>query len=73
MEDGDSKTNLEKNFLGERICKTTYVRDVFQPVWIRHNTVLSLVFDREFVERKLDFVFIIGFMFWVGYLVSQIF
>jgi len=73
MEDGDSKINLEENFLGERICKTTYVRDVFQPIWIRHNTVLSLVFDREFVERKLDFVFIIGLMFWVGYLVSQIF
>jgi hypothetical protein len=73
MEDGDSKINLEENFHGERICKTTYVRDVFQPIWIRHNTVLSLVFDREFVERKLDFVFIIGLMFWVGYLVSQIF
>jgi hypothetical protein len=73
MEDGDSKINLEENFHGERICKTTYVRDVFQPIWIRHNTVLSLVFDREFVERKLDFVFVIGLMFWVGYLVSQIF
>ena len=73
MEDGDSKINLDENFHGERICKTTYVRDVFQPIWIRHNTVLSLVFDREFVERKLDFVFIIGLMFWVGYLVSQIF
>jgi len=73
MEDGDSKINLEENFHGERICKTTYVRDVFQPIWIRHNTVLSLVFDREFVERKLDFVFAIGLMFWVGYLVSQIF
>jgi hypothetical protein len=73
MEDGDSKINLEENFHGERICKTTYARDVFQPIWIRHNTVLSLVFDREFVERKLDFVFVIGLMFWVGYLVSQIF
>ena len=73
MEDGDSKINLEENFLGEHICKTTYVRDVFQPIWIRHNTVLSLVFDREFVERKLDFVFIIGLMFWAGHLVSQIF
>ena len=73
MEDGDSKISLEKNFLGKRICKTTHVRDVFQPVWIRHNTVQSLVFDREFVERKLNFVFTIGFMFWVIYLVSQIF
>jgi hypothetical protein len=73
MEDGDCKSNLEKNFLGERVSKIPDVGDVFQPIWIRHNTVLSLVFDREFVERKLDFVFVIGLMFWVGYLVSQIF
>jgi len=31
MEDGDSKKNLEKNFLGKRISETSDVRNVLQP------------------------------------------
>ena len=73
MEDGDSKISLEKNFLGKRVSKTSHVRDVFQPFWVRHSSVLSLVFNREFVERKLNFVFNVGFVFWVVFLVSQAF
>ena len=73
MKDGDSKISLEKNFLGKRFCKTVDARDVLQPIWVRHNTVLSLMFDREFMECKLNFVFIVGFVFWSIYLVSKVF
>lgn len=73
MEDGDSEIGLEKNILGERKCETPNVRDVFQPFWVRHDTVLSVITDREFVERKFNFVFIVGILFWVGFFISKIF
>ena len=72
MEDGDSKINLEENFHGERICKTTYVRDVFQPIWIRRNTIFTNVTNREFVESKLGFILAIGTLFWVGFIIEKI-
>ena len=72
MEDGDSKKNMENNFLGERLCKTTYDGDVFQPVWIRRNTILSNITDREFVESKLGFILSIGTLFWVCFIVEKV-
>lgn len=72
MEDGDSKKNMENNFLGERLCKTTYDGDVFQPVWIRHNTILSNITNREFVESKLGFILSIGTLFWVCFIVEKV-
>jgi hypothetical protein len=73
MEDGDSKKNLEKNFLGKRVSETSDVRNVLQPVWVRHNSVLSFVFDREFVERKFSFVLFVGIMFWICFFITKIF
>ena len=72
MEDGDSKKNMENNFLGERLCKTTYDGDVFQPVWIRRNTILSNITNREFVESKLGFILSIGTLFWVCFIVEKV-
>ena len=73
MEDGDCKSNLEKNFLGERVSKVSDVGDVFQPVWIRHSSVLSYILDREFVERKFDFILYIGTLFWICFFITKIF
>lgn len=72
MEDGDSEKNMEENFLGERLCKTTYDGDVFQPIWIRRNTVFTNVTNREFVESKLGFILAIGTLFWVGFIIEKI-
>jgi hypothetical protein len=73
MEDGDSKNNLEKNFRGKSVGQISDVRDVFQPVWIRYNSVLPFIFDRRFVESKFRFVLFVGFVLWVCFFVSQIF
>jgi hypothetical protein len=73
MEDGDSEKNMEENFLGERLCKATYDGDVFQPIWIRHSSVLSYILDREFVERKFDFVLYLGTLLWFCFFITKIF
>ena len=73
MEDGDSKSNVEKNFHGKHVGKISNVRDVFQPFWIRHSSVLSLIVDGEFVERKFNFIWIVGIVFWICLLISKIF
>ena len=73
MEDGDCKKDLEKNFLRKRVGKISDDRDVFQPVWIRHSSVLSYILDREFVERKFDFVLYLGTLFWFCFFITKIF
>jgi hypothetical protein len=73
MEDGDSKNDLEKNFRGEPIGQISNVRNVFQPVWLRYNSVLPFIFDRRFVESKLRFVLSIGTFIWVCFFISKIF
>ena len=73
MEDGDSEIGLEKNILGECKCKTSDARDVFQPIWIRHHSVLSIITNRKFVERKFNFVLIVGILFWISFFISKIF
>ena len=72
MEDGDSEKNMEENFLGERLCKATYDGDVFQPMWIRRNTIFTNVTNREFVESKLGFILAIGTLLWVGFIIEKI-
>ena len=72
MEDGDSKKDLEENFLGKRICKATYDGDVLQPIWVRYNTILSYVTNREFVECKLGFILTVGTLFWFCFIVEKI-
>jgi len=73
MEDEYSKTNLEKNFLGKRVRKTSNDGNVFQPIWIRHNSVLSFIIDRKFVERKFNFVLYFGIVLWVSFFISKLF
>ena len=58
MRDGDSDKNMEEDIFGESLCKVSHDGDVFQPFWVRCDTVLSLYFDREFVVRKSNFVLI---------------
>lgn len=72
MGDGDSDTNMEEDIFGEPICKVSHDSDVFQPFWVRCDTVLSLYFDREFVVRKSNFVLRIGTILWIIFLFSKI-
>ena len=73
MEDGDSKNDLEKNIFRKHFSETADARDVFQPFWVRHNSILSIITDRRFVERKFNFIWIVGIVFWVGFFASKIF
>jgi hypothetical protein len=71
MEDGDSKNDLEENFLGKRICKASYDGDVLQPIWVRCCSVLSYYCDREYLERQFNHVLNLGVIFWSIFLLSQ--
>ena len=46
--------------------------DVLQPIWVRYNTILSYVTNREFVERKLGFILTVGTLFWFCFIVEKI-
>jgi len=72
MSDGNNKINFEKNFLGECVCKISNVGNVFQPIWIRHDSIFTFIFDRKFVERKFSFVLFVGSLLWVGFFLSKI-
>ena len=72
MGDGDSNKDMEEDIFGKPICKVSHDSNVFQPFWVRCDTVLSLYFDREFVVRKFNFVLRIGIIFWIIFLFSKI-
>lgn len=72
MGDGDSNKDMEKDVFGESVCKVSHDSDVFQPFWVRCNTVLSVYLDREFVVRKFNFVLRIGTILWIIFLFSKI-
>ena len=72
MGDGDSDKNMEEDIFGEPLCKVSHDSDVFQPFWVRCDTVLSLYFDREFVVRKFNFILRIGTLLWFVFLLTKI-
>ena len=57
MGDEESKDSLKKNFIWKLICKIFNVGHVLQPIWFRHYSILTGKVNREFVERKFNFVF----------------
>jgi len=72
MGDGDSNKDMEEDVFGESVCKVSHDSDVFQPFWVRCNTVLSVYLDRGFVVRKSNFVLRIGTILWIIFLFSKI-
>lgn len=73
MGDEESKDSLKKNFIWKLICKIFNVGHVLQPIWFRHYSILTGKVNREFVERKFNFVFYIGSLFWIIFILSKIF
>lgn len=69
----DSKRKFAKKTIFKKpVRKIFNVGDVFQPFWVRHSAILSNFFDRDFMERKFNFVLFIGTMFWIVFLLSKI-
>jgi hypothetical protein len=72
MEDGDSNKNMEENLQRESFSKIFNVRNVFQSIWVRYNSISTYITNREFVVGKFNFILRIGIMFWILFLVTKI-
>jgi hypothetical protein len=73
MEDDKQNKNMEENPIGEPFTTSVNDCNVFQPVWIRRNSVLSSLFDRRFMEVQYRLVWYLGSIFWIIFLISKIF
>jgi hypothetical protein len=73
MDDDEQNQDMETNFFKKFINKVSYVGNVFQSNWVRRSTILSDIFNRNFILCKFNFVLYIGFILWIIFFVSQIF
>lgn len=49
----------------------SYFRDIFQPIWIRRNSIDINQIDRFLIWSQFGFVFPCGIMFWVIFLIIR--
>jgi hypothetical protein len=73
MDDEKNQKSFKKNFFRKFICKVFNVGHVLQPIWFRHYSIFTGQVNREFVERKFNFVFFVGVLFWFIFIFSEIF
>lgn len=71
--DDESRWYLEKNFFKQLGIKMFNAWNVFQSVWIRHNSIISDITDRKFVLRRFGFVYYFGIILWIIFLVKKTF
>jgi hypothetical protein len=72
MDDYEQNQNMETNIFREYLNKVPYVGNVLQSIRLRHCTILSDSFNREFILRKPRFVLYIGTILWIIFLLSKI-
>jgi hypothetical protein len=71
--DDESKKNLETNIFRKFVCQIFNVRNVFQSFRVRRSAILSRISNRQFILCQYRFVLNIGIIFWIIFLVSQVF
>jgi hypothetical protein len=72
MEDDKESKDFEGDPEWEPISTGINDRNVFQPIWVRRNTILSCVFDRKFIESQFRFVWYLGSIFWIIFFISKV-
>lgn len=71
MDDDKQNKDVEGDLEGEPVPSNFDDGDVFQSIWVRYYPILSCLFDRGFMESQSRFVFYVGTMFWIIYLISK--
>lgn len=67
----DGSRNLESNIKKERSYFLSILGLVFQPVWLRHRSVLANRKDWEFMVCQFHNVLYSGVLFWTLFILSQ--
>jgi hypothetical protein len=67
----DGSRNLEQNIKKERSYILSVLGAVFQPLWLRHRSILANRKDWEFMVRQFHYVLHCGLLFWTLFILSQ--
>ena len=73
MEDDSSNKDVEENLQRKSFSEIFNVRDVLQSIWVRYNSISTLLTNRKFVVRKFSFVLRFGTLLWTVFLLTKIF
>lgn len=70
MDSGPEQLN-SNNEEGESRNNISHVRNVFQPIWFRCNTVDSNRINRFLIRCQFDFILPLGIIFWILFFITK--
>lgn len=71
MDDGKQNKNVEGNSEREHLSDCVNDGDVFQPIWVRRDSIFFSLFNRRFMESQLRLVFYLGTFLWFIFLLTK--